>query len=159
MRMSMLVGGEPLTVMAKNMGVSDVAVGMTVRAAGTFRVYRQKIVVEARQCEVIRPEGFEPLYEAARRWGVVGDSRPRRGGGVAAARQQGRLVQPPVRGLPGDVWEHAEREPDTGDARKGWYFPSDGELRASPDGEEALRECVRRWPAIVVSAKTLGAIR
>lgn len=129
----------------------DVEVGMTVRAAGVFAVVRQRVVMRACRCRVVRTDGYGAVYGLADEWGL----------GEAAAARVIRMLKD--RHGP-DAAAHAE--PFAAYARldrASWNLVLEmpggvrvgldpAHVRAGPPNHAGITECMRLWPRVVCRA-------
>lgn len=157
-RVVLEVGGTRVVVVAPGSGLG-VVVGMPVYAAGRFAVSRRRIMLRASKCVTARVDGFGLLYEMAERWGLSE---------LAAYRVVEMLRQ-----------RHGDRAPDfcrSFVAYMGMHeamsrvslsleMPTGmsvllryDDVRASPDGEKAMQECVTLWPRVMAKAEVVGAV-
>lgn len=130
------------------LGGGDVAVGATVYAGGVFTVIRQKVVMRACKCAVVRPDGFEAIYGLLERWGVDEQAAD---GVIHVLRRchGGRATEyADVFGRYVEIDQESEREMlmlkiPGGRLRLQW-----GDVRSKPPGLEAIQECTKLWSRV-----------
>lgn len=137
----------------------DVDVGMVVYAAGVFAVARQKVVLRACKCAGIRTDGYDEIYGLMAEWGlsdapaarIIRMLQERHG---RDAKVYGRVfaryarMDKSVR-----VWDLVIDGPD---GERMHLDPAD--VRGSPPGPDAVRECMRLWGAVIARARMEGVI-
>ena len=130
-------------------GGDNVAVGITVYAAGTFDVERRRVVMRAYKCVVRRVPGFDEVYAVARRWGV----HDAVAGQAVAALQECHGASAPEFSQAFASYLLIDRAtmpsggmlqmPDDWSVK---LYKSD--IRAAPDGVDAFRWCALHWPSL-----------
>ena len=131
------------------LGCGDIEVGATVYAGGAFTVIRQNVVMRACKCVVVRPDGFDAVYDLVERWGLDDQAAD---GVIRVLRRchgdQATEFAP--------VFEkYTEIDQESAKAMRVLEMPAGGRLpikwsdvRSEPPGPEAVRECTRLWSRI-----------
>ena len=137
---------QNITVLVPGMP-PDIAPGVNVYAAGIFVVVRQKVVMRACKCHVVRGQ-WEAIYGLTGEWGL--------GDGAAAhiirmlKRRHGadapKFAEPFASFARLDCSSHdlSVMMPDSKCTILG-----SGDVRATPPGPEAVKQCIKLWARVV----------
>lgn len=132
------------------LGGEGMAAGMTVYAAGVFRVARRKVEMRACKCVMERIEGYDAIYGLADDWGFPDAAateavlmlRKMYGADAPAAAPAFRRYAEMSRDSIGDG-----AMLEIPGSKSAWLNPE--EVRAGPENEAGVRECIRLWPSAV----------
>lgn len=150
-------GPQQVRVLAPAKLGTDLAPGMTVYAAGMFRISDKKVTVRANKCVMVRLEGYDTIYELANTWSL---SNAASSGIIHMLRECHGEAAPEF--APTFV---AYMGMDKTSNNRTLVMPGGGRLvierslaRSGPPGLDGMRECMAMWQGVLYRARSAGAL-